>query len=103
MPLCEIASNTAEKSEATIQTTDEEVDPGNLQSRWAPCVRTQGSGQRRIPSRSIRPRGYVSPAEKPRPSGRNISRGGGRRQRCRRDLTRLRLRGAPSLLRVAAD
>src|SRR5690606_30145992 len=56
------------RARVTIHTTGEEVDPGNLQSRWAPYVRTHGSGQGQLPSRSIRPRGYVSPAGKRRPS-----------------------------------
>ena len=39
------------------------VDPGDLQSRWAPCIRAHGPGQGQLPLGSIRPRGKVSPAE----------------------------------------
>ena len=35
-------------------------DPGNLQSRWAPCTQAHGLGQGQLPSRSIRPRGIRS-------------------------------------------
>ncbi len=37
-----------------------DIDPGNLQRRWAPCVLAHGQGQGQLPLRSIRPRGYWS-------------------------------------------
>ena len=37
------------RKEVTIHTTGGEVDPGNLQSRWAPYERTHGSGQGQLP------------------------------------------------------
>ena len=58
--------------EVTIHTTGGEVDPGNLQSRWAPYERTHGSSQGQLPKDRLRPRGNVSPVGKRRPSTPNI-------------------------------
>ena len=70
--------NTGRK--ARSMTTGGEVDPGNLQSRWAPCEKTHGSSQGQLPSRSIRPRG-MSLLPRSTDRLRNIERAAPARQR----------------------
>ena len=62
------------ENKSGVHTTDGEVDPGNLQSRWVPCEEAHGPPQGQLPKGSLRPRGISLSCREAQSANTNIGR-----------------------------